>query len=81
MDAPPASELAVRLRAQPRTARVADAFADVAGSHLVGGAVRDLLLERAEPVDLDVVVEGDPAPAARAAAERLDGAEPGPGAG
>ena len=74
MDAPPASELAARLRAQPRTARVADAFADVAGSHLVGGAVRDLLLERAEPVDLDVVVEGDPAPAARTAAERLDGA-------
>ena len=34
MDAPPASELAARLRAQPRTARVADAFADVAGSPL-----------------------------------------------
>ena len=74
MDAPPASELAARLRAQPRTARVAQAFADVAGVHLVGGAVRDLLLGRAEPVDLDVVVEGDPAAAARAAAERLDGA-------
>ncbi len=35
-----------------------DAAAGSAGVHLVGGAVRDLLLERA-PRELDVVVEGD----------------------
>jgi tRNA nucleotidyltransferase (CCA-adding enzyme) len=74
VDAPPPEELAARLRAQPRTARLVDAFAAVPGSHLVGGAVRDLLLEREEPVDLDVVVEADAGAAARAAAEPLGGA-------
>src|SRR2546421_124321 len=63
-----------RLRAQPRTARVLDAFAEVEGAHLVGGAVRDLLLGRDAPVDLDVVVEDDAEAAARAAAARLGGA-------
>jgi tRNA nucleotidyltransferase (CCA-adding enzyme) len=61
------------MRARSRTARLADAFAAIPGSHLVGGAVRDLLLERDEPVDLDVVVEGDAAAAAREAAKRLEG--------
>ena len=46
MDAPPPEELAVRLRAWPRSARLMAAFAAVPGSHLVGGAVRDLLLGR-----------------------------------
>jgi tRNA nucleotidyltransferase (CCA-adding enzyme) len=73
MDPPPSAELGERLRTQPPTARVVDAFADVEGSHLVGGAVRDLLLGRDAPVDLDVVVEGDAAAAARAAASRLGG--------
>jgi tRNA nucleotidyltransferase (CCA-adding enzyme) len=73
MDPPPPAELAARLRAQPRTAHLVDAFADVEGAYLVGGAVRDLLLGRDEPVDLDVVVEGDAAAAARVAAERLGG--------
>jgi len=41
--------------------------------HLVGGAVRDLLLER-EPLDLDLVVEGPAAPLAHRLAERLGGA-------
>jgi tRNA nucleotidyltransferase (CCA-adding enzyme) len=72
VDVPPADQLAERLRAQPRTARLAEAFAEVPGSHLVGGAVRDLLLDD-EPVDLDVVVEGDGPAAARAAAEALGG--------
>ena len=40
--------------------------------HVVGGAVRDALLGRA-PHELDVVVEGDAAPVARRAAERLGG--------
>ena len=73
MDPPPADQLAATLRAQPRTARLADAFAGTPGAHLVGGAVRDLLRGE-EPVDLDVVVEGVAAPAAREAASRL-GAE------
>ena len=42
-------------------------------TYLVGGAVRDQL-RGAEPVDLDLVVEGDAAEVARTAAERL-GAE------
>ncbi len=73
MEVPPAAQLAERLRAQPRTARLADAFAAVAGAHLVGGAVRDLLLEREEPTDLDVVVEGVAPLAAREAAAALGG--------
>jgi tRNA nucleotidyltransferase (CCA-adding enzyme) len=72
VDVPPAAQLAERLRAQPRTARLAEAFAGVPGAHLVGGAVRDLLLG-GEPVDLDVVVEGDGPAAARTAAQALGG--------
>jgi tRNA nucleotidyltransferase (CCA-adding enzyme) len=44
--------------------RLLDAAAGHDGVHLVGGAVRDLLLGR-EPRELDVVVEGDVAPLAR----------------
>jgi tRNA nucleotidyltransferase (CCA-adding enzyme) len=40
--------------------------------HVVGGAVRDLLLGRV-PVELDLVVEGDAVAVARRAAERLGG--------
>jgi tRNA nucleotidyltransferase (CCA-adding enzyme) len=65
-------ELLARLRAQPRAARLFDALAGVEGAHLVGGAVRDVLLG-GEAVDLDVVVEGDAAAAARTAAERVGG--------
>lgn len=46
------------LRADPCGARLLRAFAAGDGVHLVGGAVRDLLLERA-PRELDLVVEGD----------------------
>jgi tRNA nucleotidyltransferase (CCA-adding enzyme) len=46
------------LRADPCGARLLRAFAHGDGVHLVGGAVRDLLLER-EPRELDLVVEGD----------------------
>jgi tRNA nucleotidyltransferase (CCA-adding enzyme) len=56
------------LRADPCGARLLRAFAADAGVHLVGGAVRDLLLERA-PRELDLVVEGD----VDAAAARLGG--------
>jgi tRNA nucleotidyltransferase (CCA-adding enzyme) len=58
------AEALQELRALPCGARLLDAL-DRIGAHspgaLVGGAVRDLLLERA-PRELDVVVEGDPGP-------------------
>jgi tRNA nucleotidyltransferase (CCA-adding enzyme) len=57
------------LRADPCGARLLRAFAPGDGVHLVGGAVRDLLLERT-PRELDLVVEGD----VDAAAARLGGA-------
>jgi tRNA nucleotidyltransferase (CCA-adding enzyme) len=56
------------LRADPCGARLLRAFAPDEGVHLVGGAVRDLMLER-EPRELDLVVEGD----VDAAAARLEG--------
>jgi tRNA nucleotidyltransferase (CCA-adding enzyme) len=56
------------LRADPCGARLLDAFAPGDGVHLVGGAVRDLLLGRPWR-ELDVVVEGD----VDAAADRLGG--------
>jgi tRNA nucleotidyltransferase (CCA-adding enzyme) len=49
------------LAALPAGADLGRAAAETAGVHLVGGAVRDLLLGGA-PRELDVVVEGDPAP-------------------
>lgn len=51
-------DLRERLRSLPCGLRLLDAAAGVDGVHLVGGAVRDLLLDRA-PRELDVVVEGD----------------------
>ena len=56
------------LRADPCGARLLRAFAPGDGVHLVGGAVRDLLLGRPWR-ELDVVVEGD----VDAAAARLGG--------
>jgi tRNA nucleotidyltransferase (CCA-adding enzyme) len=57
-------DLLERLRALPGAAPLFDALADVPGVWVVGGAVRDTLLGR-EPRDLDLVVEGDAADAAR----------------
>ncbi len=56
------------LGADPCGARLLATFAPGDGVHLVGGAVRDLLLGR-RPRELDLVVEGD----VDAAAERLGG--------
>jgi tRNA nucleotidyltransferase (CCA-adding enzyme) len=56
------------LRADPCGARLLRAFAPGDGVQLVGGAVRDLLLQR-PPRELDLVVEGD----VDAAAARLGG--------
>ncbi|HEV2061042.1 MAG TPA: hypothetical protein VGR11_16950, partial [Solirubrobacteraceae bacterium] len=52
------TDLRQRLRELPCGRRLLDAAAGMAGVHLVGGAVRDLLLKRV-PRELDVVVEGD----------------------
>jgi tRNA nucleotidyltransferase (CCA-adding enzyme) len=51
-------DLRQRLRELPCGRRLLDTAAGLDGVHLVGGAVRDLLLGR-EPRELDVVVEGD----------------------
>ena len=57
-------DLLQRLRDLPGAESVFAALADVPGVWIVGGAVRDALLDR-EPRDLDLVVEGDAAAAAR----------------
>lgn len=51
-------DLCERLRQLPCGRRLLEAARGMQGVHLVGGAVRDLLLGR-EPRELDVVVEGD----------------------
>ncbi len=51
-------DLRERLRELPCGRRLLEAVAGIDGVHLVGGAVRDLLLGR-EPRELDVVTEGD----------------------
>jgi tRNA nucleotidyltransferase (CCA-adding enzyme) len=61
-------EALAALRALPCGARVLDAFGAGDGVHLVGGAVRDLLLAR-HPREIDLVVEGD----LEAAVARLGG--------
>ena len=58
------ADLLERLRELPGAAPVLDALAEVPGVWVVGGAVRDTLIGR-EPRDLDLVVEGDAAAAAR----------------
>ncbi len=71
--AQPRPDLLDRLHALPAAGALLAALGDEEGVHLVGGAVRDLLLGEG-PVDLDLVVEGDAAPLARRIAERLGGA-------
>jgi tRNA nucleotidyltransferase (CCA-adding enzyme) len=63
----PAEALAA-LRALPCGARLLGVLAEHDGAWVVGGAVRDALLG-ATPRELDVVVEGDPEPVARALGE------------
>ena len=63
-------DLLDRLRAQPWAPALLDAAAGLEGIHVVGGAVRDLALDRV-PVDLDVVVEGDAVGVARTLGERM----------
>ena len=61
-----------RLREREDGARLLDALDGIEGVHLVGGAVRDLLLGT-EPRDLDLVAESDGVPVAEALAGRLGG--------
>lgn len=56
------------LRALPCGARALDVLARTPGGWVVGGAVRDALLGHV-PRELDLVVEGDPGPVARALGE------------
>jgi tRNA nucleotidyltransferase (CCA-adding enzyme) len=61
---PEPTELLERLRALPAGRPLLERLRDVPGVHVVGGAVRDLLLD-GSPTDLDLVVEGDAAALAR----------------
>jgi tRNA nucleotidyltransferase (CCA-adding enzyme) len=60
MDVPPPSALLARVQSLPAAAPLLERMGDQPGVHLVGGAVRDLLIGE-EPTELDLVVEGDAA--------------------
>ncbi len=64
MDIPSGEELIGQVSALPAAAPLLPRLAERSGVHLVGGAVRDLLMG-GEPYDLDLVVEGDPVELAR----------------
>jgi tRNA nucleotidyltransferase (CCA-adding enzyme) len=66
----PASQLRERVRRMPGMDDLLPALEGLPPAFLVGGAVRDLL-RGAEPVDVDIAVEGDARSAARALADRL----------
>jgi tRNA nucleotidyltransferase (CCA-adding enzyme) len=66
------TDLRERIRRVPGMDRLLPALEGLPPVYLVGGAVRDLL-RRGESVDVDLVVEGDARPAARALAERIGG--------
>jgi len=65
-------ELGRRLCSVPALEALLPALRGIDSIHLVGGAVRDLLLGR-QPLDLDLVVEGDAAAVAVKLAGRLGG--------
>ena len=70
MNIPPPDELLHRIRALPAAAPLLERLDDADAVHLVGGAVRDLLLETS-PSELDLVVEGDAAELAAKLGGRL----------
>src|SRR4051794_8444308 len=61
-----------QLQTAPGAELVLAALGDEPGVYVVGGAVRDVLLDR-RPKQLDLVVEGDAVAVARRAVARLDG--------
>ena len=65
MDVPPPMSCWPRCASLPAAPALLDHLTDAVPVYLVGGAVRDLLLG-GRPLDLDLVVEGDPAPVAAA---------------
>ncbi|HVS28047.1 MAG TPA: hypothetical protein VHE14_00730 [Solirubrobacteraceae bacterium] len=73
MRLPTREQLMERLSALPSGASLVSALDGVRGVHMVGGAVRDLLLGIERPLDLDLVVEGDAEPIGRLLVERLEG--------
>jgi tRNA nucleotidyltransferase (CCA-adding enzyme) len=66
----PAGQLRERVRRVPGMERLLPALEGLPAAYLVGGAVRDLL-RGADPVDVDIAVEGDARSTARAVADRL----------
>jgi tRNA nucleotidyltransferase (CCA-adding enzyme) len=66
------ADLSARLRALPALAPLIDVLGVAPDVHVVGGAVRDLLLGGA-PLDVDLVVEGDAAAVAGRVAQALGG--------
>ena len=66
------NELRERVRRVPGMERLLPALEGLPPAYLVGGAVRDLLLD-AKTRDIDIAVEGDARSAARAVADRLGG--------
>src|ERR671935_1180816 len=72
MRLPDTPELVARLRRERWAPPLLGALGGIHGVHLVGGAVRDLLLDRS-PLDLDLVVEGDAPAVAEELARRLEG--------
>jgi tRNA nucleotidyltransferase (CCA-adding enzyme) len=61
MDVPAPTQLLAAVRSLPAAPALMDHLTEAVPVYLVGGAVRDLLLG-GRPLDLDLVVEGDPAP-------------------
>jgi tRNA nucleotidyltransferase (CCA-adding enzyme) len=68
----PVEALRERIRALPEMERLLPALDGLPPTYLVGGAVRDLLLE-APSIDIDIAVEGDARAVGRELASRLGG--------
>jgi tRNA nucleotidyltransferase (CCA-adding enzyme) len=67
------ADLRERVRRLPGVERLLPALEGLPPAYLVGGSVRDLLLERPAASHLDLAIEGDARSVARALAERLGG--------
>ena len=61
------------MRRLPGVERLLRALEGLPPAYLVGGTVRDLLLERPPAAHLDLAIEGDARSVARALADRLSG--------